>query len=106
MADIPVVDIPAANKQEVSNMNEEQQTGTTETTNSGEVMEINELIEVGVYSGIGIVVFALAFFVMVKISPFSVQKEIEDDQNISLGILMGSVIIGLAMIISAVVGSG
>ena len=69
-------------------------------------MDINELIDVGIYSGIGIVVFALAFFVMVKISPFSVQKEIEEDQNISLGILMGSVIIGLAMIISAVVGSG
>ena len=77
----------------------------TEVKDSGVAMDVNELIGVGVYSGIGIVVFALAFFVMVKISPFSVQKEIEEDQNISLGILMGSVIIGLAMIISAVVGS-
>ena len=87
-------------------MKTETQTIAEETPSSGDPMDINELIDVGIYSGIGIVVFALAFFVMVKISPFSVQKEIEEDQNISLGILMGSVIIGLAMIISAVVGSG
>ena len=87
-------------------MKKETQTIAEETQSSGDSMDINELIDVGIYSGIGIVVFALAFFVMVKISPFSVQKEIEEDQNISLGILMGSVIIGLAMIISAVVGSG
>ena len=102
---ILVVDTPAVNRKEKS-MQNETQTTEEETPNSGESMDINELIDVGIYSGIGIVVFALAFFVMVKISPFSVQKEIEEDQNISLGILMGSVIIGLAMIISAVVGSG
>ena len=51
----------------------------------------------------GVVVFALAFFVIVKISPFSIRKEIEEDQNTSLGIIIGAVIIGLAMIISAAV---
>ena len=70
------------------------------------MFDINELLEVLVFSGIGVLVFAVAFFVMVKIAPFSVQKEIEEDQNTSLGIVMGSVIIGLAMIISAVIGGG
>jgi len=66
-------------------------------------IEINEILELLVYSGLGVLVFAVAFFIMVKISPFSVQKEIEEDQNTALGIVMGSVIIGLALIIASVV---
>lgn len=57
------------------------------------------------YSGIGLIVFALAFVLMVKVTPFSVRKEIEVDQNTALGIVMGSVIIGLSIIIAAAIGS-
>jgi len=64
-------------------------------------LHIDHILATLVYSGIGVVVFALAFFIMVKIAPFSVQKEIEEDQNISLGLVMGSVILGLAIIIAA-----
>ena len=46
-------------------------------------------------------IFAIAFWVMVKIAPFSVVKEIEEDQNTSLAILFGSVFIALAIVISA-----
>ncbi|MBK8943040.1 MAG: DUF350 domain-containing protein [Polyangiaceae bacterium] len=56
-----------------------------------------------IFTLIGIVVFALAFFVMTKIIPFSIRKEIEEDQNTSLGIVIGSVIIGLALIISSAI---
>ena len=52
---------------------------------------------------LGIVIFAIAFGIMVKLSPFSVKKEIEEDQNTSLGIIYGSVFIALAIIISAAV---
>ena len=52
---------------------------------------------------IGMALFALAFFVIVKITPFSIRKEIEDDQNTSLAILIGSVIIGIALIVAAAV---
>jgi len=52
-------------------------------------------------SFVGIVIFAIVFWLMVKLSPFSVQKEIEVDQNISLAILFGSVFIALAILISA-----
>ena len=68
-------------------------------------IQVNEILEVLLYSGIGVLVFLIAFFVMVKLSPFSVQKEIEDDQNTALGIVMGSVIIGLALIIASVVAA-
>lgn len=67
-------------------------------------MDVDLLIETLVFTGVGAVVFALAFFLMVRLAPFSVKKEIEDDQNTALAILMGSVILGLALIISAAVG--
>ena len=51
----------------------------------------------------GLIVFALAFLIIAKSAPFSVRKEIEDDQNIALAIVSGAVIIGSAMIIAAAV---
>ena len=56
-----------------------------------------------VFVGIGFVTFLLAFLVMTKLTPFSIRKEIEEDQNTALAVLMGSVIIGLAIIISAAI---
>lgn len=63
------------------------------------------LIATLVYAGIGVVVFLLAFWLMSKVTPFSIRKEIEDDQNTALGIVIGSVILGLALIISAAIGA-
>jgi len=54
---------------------------------------------------LGLIVFAIAFGIVVLIAPFSVKKEIEVDQNTSLAIIIGSVIIGVAMIISAAIHS-
>jgi len=56
-----------------------------------------------IYSVIGLVIFAVAFFIMTKIAPFSVRKEIEDDQNTALAVIMGSVLIALAIIIQAAI---
>ena len=56
-----------------------------------------------VFVVIGLIVFALAFLIIAKAAPFSVRKEIEDDQNIALAIVIGSVILGSALIIAAAV---
>jgi len=58
------------------------------------------------YTGIGVLVFLGAFLAMVKLAPFSVHKEIEEDQNTALAVLMGSVFLGLALIISAAIRGG
>ena len=63
-------------------------------------LTLDTVINVFGISLMGIVIFAIAFALMVKISPFSVKKEIEEDQNTSLGIIYGSVFIALAIIIS------
>ncbi|HJK93769.1 MAG TPA: DUF350 domain-containing protein [Polyangiaceae bacterium LLY-WYZ-15_(1-7)] len=61
----------------------------------------NAVLQSILFSVIGIVFFALAFWLMAKISPFSVRKEIEEDQNTALAVVMGSVILGIALIVAA-----
>jgi uncharacterized membrane protein YjfL (UPF0719 family) len=56
-----------------------------------------------VYVILGVILFGLAFLLMNKVTPFSVRKEIEEDQNTALAVIMGSVIIGLAIIIAAAI---
>jgi len=51
----------------------------------------------------GLIVFALAFLIIAKSTPFSVRKEIEEDQNVALAIVIGAVILGSALIIAAAV---
>ena len=55
------------------------------------------------YSVLGLAVFSLAFFLIARIAPFSIRKEIEEDQNTALAVIMGSVLIGLAIIIAAAI---
>ena len=59
--------------------------------------------EAVLYSGIGVVFFAIAFILITKFAPFCVVKEIEEDQNTSLAILIGSVFLGIAIIIAAAI---
>ncbi len=54
-----------------------------------------------VYTVFGVIVFAIAFWAMVKISPFSIRQELETDHNVAVAVLMAAVILGLAIIIAA-----
>jgi uncharacterized membrane protein YjfL (UPF0719 family) len=55
------------------------------------------------YSLLGVLLFALCFFLISVITPFSIRKEIEEDQNTALAILIGAVILGLSLIIAAAI---
>ncbi|HEY8072517.1 MAG TPA: DUF350 domain-containing protein [Labilithrix sp.] len=55
------------------------------------------------FSALGILLFAIAFFIIVKVTPFSLRKEIEEDQNTSLAIIIASVILGIALIVSSAI---
>jgi uncharacterized membrane protein YjfL (UPF0719 family) len=60
-------------------------------------------IDTAVFAAIGLAVFGIAFWLIVKIAPFSVKKEIEDDQNTSLAIIIAGVLIGISLIIAAAI---
>jgi putative membrane protein len=65
------------------------------------MIDLENILTVLSLSLFGIAIFAVVFWIMVKLAPFSVKKEIEEDQNTSLAILFGSVFIALAILISA-----
>ena len=64
---------------------------------------LQSVVQSVLFAFIGVIVFAVTFMIIVKVLPFSVRKEIEVDQNTSLGILLGSVILGLSIIIAAAI---
>ena len=63
------------------------------------------LVDSIVYSLVGTVVLCLFFYVIEKLLPFSMQKEIAEDQNTALGIILGAFVIGLSIIIAAAIAS-
>ncbi len=66
-------------------------------------LHIAPIISSIVYSFIGIILFVIAFILLEMVTPFSIKKEIEQDQNVALGIIVGSVIIAIAIIVSAAI---
>lgn len=64
---------------------------------------VSTLVTTLVFVVLGLIIFALVFFVIAKATSFSVRKEIEEDQNIALGIVIASVILGSALIIAAAI---
>jgi uncharacterized membrane protein YjfL (UPF0719 family) len=73
----------------------------------GLVVKMEELLPVLVttliFVLIGLVVFAIAFAIVVLVSPFSVKKEIEEDQNTALAIIIGALILGISIIIASAI---
>ena len=71
------------------------------------VVPMNQVVELIVTTLIftltGLILFALAFWIMGKVAPFSIRKEIEEDQNMALGLVIAAVIIGIALIVSAAI---
>lgn len=69
------------------------------------VVKMDQLLEVLVttliFVSIGIVFFAVAYFILGRMFP--IKKEIEEDQNTALGIVIGSIMIGIAIIIAAAI---
>lgn len=64
---------------------------------------VKQIISSVVFSFIGLILFGISFMIIKAVLPFSLRKEIEEDQNTALGIMIGSVIIGLSLIISAAI---
>ena len=66
-------------------------------------MDTHALLNAVVYSALGIVIFAIAFVLIDKLTPYHLWKEIVDDKNVALAILIGALSIGMCIIIAAAV---
>jgi putative membrane protein len=71
----------------------------------GLVVKMDQLLETLVtaliFVAIGIVIFAVTYGILGLIYP--IKKEIEEDQNSALGIVIGAIMIGIAIIIAAAI---
>lgn len=56
-----------------------------------------------VFALLGIVVFVVAFLAMDKLTPYHLWKEIVQDHNMALAILVGAMSIGICIIIAAAI---
>ena len=56
-----------------------------------------------VYAAIGLVIFGVAFVVFDRLTPYHLWKEIVDEKNAALAIVVGAMAIGIAIIISSAI---
>ena len=62
-----------------------------------------QILATVIYSAIGLVIFVAAYKLAEKLLPFSLTKELAEDDNTAVGVFMGSIMIGLAIIVAAAI---
>jgi putative membrane protein len=84
-----------------------QLAATANTSTLGLVVPLEQLanlvLQTLIFAVIGILIFALAFWIIVKATPFSVRKEIEEDHNVAIAIVIGAIILGIALVVAAAI---
>jgi putative membrane protein len=66
-------------------------------------VQLTNVVNAIVYAGIGIVIFAGAFVIIDKMTPYHLWKEIVQEHNTALAILLGAMSIGVCVIIASAV---
>jgi uncharacterized membrane protein YjfL (UPF0719 family) len=66
-------------------------------------MNMTNLLNAIVYALLGIVIFVLTFVIIDKLTPYHLWKEIVEDKNVALAVLVGAMSIGMCIIIAAAV---
>lgn len=70
-----------------------------------EAIKAAEILVTLFYVVIGVITFLSLYIFIEKIAPFDIRKEIVEDQNVALGIVLGLAMLGLAIIIAASIHS-
>lgn len=63
----------------------------------------NVIVTTVIFTVFGLLIFGVAYTIIVKATPFSIRKELEEDHNTAIAIVIASVIIGIALIIAAAI---
>ncbi len=67
---------------------------------------LSEVIATMFYTILGLLLLGISWKIIEWSSPFSLRKEIEDDQNLAIAVLIGSLFLSIAILIAAVIISG
>ncbi len=63
-----------------------------------------ELLDSLIYAGAAVLFLSVVFLIFSRVVPFSVRKEIEEDQNVALGAIIAASILGVCYIIGRTFG--
>ena len=66
-------------------------------------VDTHALANAVIYAVLGILIFAIAFVLIDKLTPYHLWKEIVEDKNVALAVLIGALSIGMCIIIAAAV---
>ncbi|MFK8114873.1 MAG: DUF350 domain-containing protein [Rubripirellula sp.] len=61
------------------------------------------LLAAVVFSIVGVIVFFASLLLMEKLTPFSIVKEIGEEHNTAVAMIVSAIVVGIALIISAAV---
>ena len=67
------------------------------------LVPIANLVSAIVFTLLGIIIFVVAFVIMDKVTPYHLWKEIVQEHNIALAILVGAMSIGICIIIASAI---
>lgn len=66
-------------------------------------IQLAELVSTVFYTFVGVALMGVIWKVIDWITPFPIMKEIEQDQNIALAVLIGFLFLSISIIIAAVI---
>lgn len=69
--------------------------------NWSEVIKVDEIVAGAVFALMGVLILAIAFIVVDKATPGNMWKEIIEEKNTAVAVLMGMMSIAIAIIIAA-----
>jgi uncharacterized membrane protein YjfL (UPF0719 family) len=61
------------------------------------------LLNALIFAALGIVIFVVAFAAIDRLTPYALWKEIVEEKNLALAVLVGAMSIGMCIIIAAAV---
>ena len=61
------------------------------------------LLNALIYAILGIAIFIFCFFLLDKMTPYHLWREINEEKNVALAILIGAISLGMCIIIAAAV---
>ena len=64
---------------------------------------LSAIVNAATFALLGILLFIVAFVVIDKMTPYSLWKEIVEEKNLALAVMVGAMSIGMCIIIAAAV---
>jgi len=66
-------------------------------------IKLSQIVSTIFYSFLGLALFMICFFIMEKFTHFSLHKEIVDEQNTAVAMIISAFLIAMGLILAAVI---